>query len=237
MTEQVRQGMAKMQTKGWPNTDSDNSEARCQRFCSAIIGLHFAYAEEFREENLTLAQFKALYANPNNIFLAGLMRTKQGSCVSMPMIYLVIGQRLGMPVHLVIIGQHCFIRWDEPGFQVDIETTSTEKIAWAKDESVYLDSEGMARDQLKGTDLRNLSNREVVGELFFGRRGYWDTKDGKCATQSCLDLARARYITPDDPKIAKLYDIIFDHYGIKPENKSIEIDIKPKEEAGIAHLQ
>ena len=101
MTEQVRRDMAKMQAKGYAGTDPNDPQTRCQQFCSAIIGLHFAYAEEFREENITPKQVFALYANPNNIFLAGLMRTKRGSCASMPMIYLVIGMRLGMPVHLV----------------------------------------------------------------------------------------------------------------------------------------
>jgi hypothetical protein len=190
MTDQVRERMAGMQAKGWPNSDSDNPETRCQRFCSAILDLHCAYAEEFREENLTSAQMKALYANPDNIFLAGLMRTKRGSCVSLPMLYLVIGQRLGMPVHLVSVGKHSWIRWDEPRFRMNIETTA-EKIAWTPDESVYLDTEGMTRDQVEGTDLQDLSNRQVIAELFFVRRGHWDTLDGECEAQSCIDLERA----------------------------------------------
>jgi hypothetical protein len=237
MTEQVRQDMVKMQAKGWPNADSDNPETRCRRFCSAVIGLHFDYAEEFREENLKPKQMFALYANPDNIFFAGLMRTKQGSCVSMPMIYLVIGERLGMPVHLVCIGKHFLIRWDEPLFRVDIETTIVAKIAWTTDESVYLDSEGMTRDQLRGVELRNLTNREVLGEMFHARSSYWHTKMGKNETQSCLDIARASYLAPDDPNIKGAHEAVFNHYGIKPEYKSIEIDVKPTAEAGIVNSQ
>lgn len=48
MAEQVKQKMAKMQADGWPNTDSDNPQTRCQRFCSAMIRLNFSYAKEFR---------------------------------------------------------------------------------------------------------------------------------------------------------------------------------------------
>lgn len=161
MTEQVRQNMAKMRAKGYGGTDPNDPQTRCRRFCSAIIGLRFAYAEEFREENITRQQMFALYTNPNNVFLAGLMRTKRGSCVSMPMIYLVIGKPLGMPVNLVTLGKHFFIRWDEPRFRMNIETTSAEKIAWTPDESVYLDTEGITRDQLKGNELRNSFMREV----------------------------------------------------------------------------
>ena len=227
MTEQVRGDMARMQASGYGGTDPDDPKTRCQRFCSAIIGLQFAYAEEFREENLMPAQMKALYADPDYISLAGLLRTRRGSCVSMPLIYLVIGQRLGMPVHLVVIGKHFFVRWEEPRFRVNIETTSVNKIAWTPDDSVYLDIEGMARDRLKGSDLRNLNNREVVGELFFTRMSYWHTKGGKCEAQSLRDLACARHLAPDDPIIERTYQAVFNHYGIRSEYTSI--DIRPKE--------
>ena len=227
MTDQVRKDMARMQASWYGGTNPDDPKTRCQRFCSAIIGLRFAYTEEFREENLAPAQMKALYADPNNIALAGLLRTRRGSCVSMPLIYLVIGQRLGMPVHLVVLGKHFFIRWEEPGFRVNIETTSVNKIAWSADDSVYLDIEGMTRDRLKGSDLRNLSNREVVGELFFTRVSYWHTKDGKCENQSLRDLARARLLAPDDPVIERTHQAIFKHDNIESEYTSV--GVKPKE--------
>jgi Transglutaminase-like superfamily len=209
MTEQVRAGMEKMQDDGYGGTDPNDPKTKCRRFCSAIIGLHFDYAEEFRQEDISPAQSKALYENPGNIFLAGLMRTRQGSCVSMPLIYLVIGQRLGLPIHLVAIGKHFFIRWDEPGFRVDIETTSTRKIAWTADDSVCLDIEGMKRDQLRGSDLRNLSNREVVGELFFIRMSYWHARGPDYETQSLNDLALAHQLASEDPAIEKTYAAVF----------------------------
>jgi hypothetical protein len=226
MTEQVRGDMAKMQASGYGGTDADDPKTRCQRFCSAIIGLQFSYTEEFREENLTAAQMKALYANPDNISLAGLLSTRRGSCVSMPLIYLVIGQRLGMPVHLVALGKHFYIRWEEPRFRVNIETTSVKKIAWTPDDSVYLDTEGMTRNQVRGSDLRNLSNREVVGELFFTRMSYWHTKGEKCETQSLRDLTCARHLAPDDPSIERTYQAVFNHHGSKPEYTSVDVRSK-----------
>jgi hypothetical protein len=216
MTKQVQQKMAKMQSDGWPNANSDNPETRCRRFCSAIIGLHFEYAEQFNEENLTPMQMKAMYSNPDNIFLAGLLRTKQGTCVSMPLIYLVIGQRLGMPVRLVEIGRHYFIRWDEPQFRMDIETTIVSKIAWTPDESVYLDTENMTRDQLRGSDLRSLTNREVIGELFFARTSYWHGKGADFEGRSRNDLVQAHNLAPDDPGIEALYQHVFNFHGIQP---------------------
>jgi len=227
MTEQVRQGMAMMRRSGWRGADPKDPASRCRMFCNALIRLRFAYREEFRQENVTPALIKALYADANNTFLAGLLRTRRGSCVSMPLIYLVIGQRLGLPVHLVAIGRHYFIRWEEPGYRMNIETTIVEKVCVTPDDSVYLDTEGMRRDQLRGSDLRNLTRREVVGDLFFTRSSYWHAQGGGCQKQSLGDLSRARHLAPDDPAIQATYQAVFNRSGIKREYTSM--NIKPKE--------
>lgn len=49
---------------------------------------------------------------------------------------------------------------------MNIETTIVEKVSVTPDDSVYLEVEGLTREQLKGSDLRNLPRREVVANLF-----------------------------------------------------------------------
>lgn len=123
MTDQVRQAMTMMQMPGTHGASPNDPDTRCYMFCSAIVGLKFCYREEFRSENITRAQEKALHGDANNTFLAGLLRTRRGSCVSMPLVYLVIGRRLGLPVHLVTVGKHYFVRWEEPDYRMNIEPT------------------------------------------------------------------------------------------------------------------
>jgi len=225
VTKQVRQYMEQMQKSGWHGTNPNDPDTRFTRFCSAIFKQRFSYCEKFRQFDLTPEQTKALYADANNIFLAGLLRTRQGSCVSMPMIHIVIGQILGVPVHLVTLGKHYFARWEEPGYRMNIEATISSTIAVTSDDSVYLDTEGFTRDQLTGTQLRNLTNREVVGELFFLRAAHWSMMDGKFENQHCIDLSRARHLSPDDPGIKRTHQAVFNHYGIKPQHKTIDIRI------------
>jgi regulator of sirC expression with transglutaminase-like and TPR domain len=227
--ERVRQEMARMQkvaTSRGQNLNDPNT--RCGIFCNAIIQLRFAYTERFRQENVSAALMKGLYADPNHICLAGLLRTRRGSCVSMPLIYLVIGERLGMPIHLVAIGKHYFIRWEEPGYRMNIEPTIVDRVSVTPEDSVYLEIEGMTREQLKGSDLRNLTRREVVGNLFFARSGYWATKGPEHVAQQCFDLARGRHLAPDDPGISDSYQAIFNSQGIKPQRTPGEIYAKEK---------
>jgi regulator of sirC expression with transglutaminase-like and TPR domain len=223
MTEQVRREMTRMQKIATSRgQDINQARTRCAIFCNAVIQLRFAYAEEFRQENLTSAQMKALYANPDHIFLAGLLRTRRGSCLSMPLIYLVIGQRLGMPVHLVAIGKHYFIRWDEPGYRMNIETTIVDRVSVTADDAVYLEAEGLRRENLAGSDLRNLTRREVLGHILFARSAHWATKGPEHRTQQLLDLSRARSLAPEDSAIAASHRAIFS--GIKTERT----EMRPK---------
>jgi regulator of sirC expression with transglutaminase-like and TPR domain len=229
MTEQVRQGMAKMEKVARSRGQNPNdSDTRCAIFCNAIIKLGFTYADEFRHENLTPVQMRALYRDANNVFLAGLLRTRRGSCVSMPLIYLVVGQKLGMPVYLVTVGKHGFIRWEEPGYRMNIETTSVDRVRVTPDDSVYADAEGLKLSETVGNQLRNLTRREVVGNLFFAREGHWASYGGQQEIQRCIDIARALHLAPDDPGIKMKKEALFSAYGIKPEHTSIELKIKSK---------
>jgi len=217
LTEQVRQEMARRQEIAKSKGKNPNDpETRCGIFCGSVVKLGFDYAEEFRQHDLTPQQNTALHGDGNKVFLAGLLRTRRGSCISMPLIYLVIGQRLGMPVHLVAIGQHYFVRWQEPGYRLNIETTIVDRVAVTESDSVYLEDEGLTKDQLRGSDLRNLSNQEVLGQLLFTRSAYWVMSGERSKSRSWVDLSRAFHLAPDDTAIQKTYQAIFTQYGITP---------------------
>jgi len=206
MTRQVREEMARMQAVAVSRGERlEDARTRCAIFCNAVIKLKFAYKEEFRNETLTPASLRALYANPENICLAGLLRSRRGSCVSMPLLYLVLGQRLGMPVNLVTVGRHYFIRWEEAGYRMNIETTIVDRVCVTPDDEVYMELEGLKRQELQGSDLRNLSPREVVGNLLFARSGYWATKGPAHDPQRRHDLKWARQLAPEDAGIKAAY--------------------------------
>jgi hypothetical protein len=226
MTKQVRMEMARMQkvAEGRGQNPGD-PDVRCAIFCNAVIKLRFGYREEFRGHDVAPARLKALYSDANNIFLAGLLRTRRGSCVSMPLVYLVIGRRFGFPVYLVAVGKHYFIRWEEPGYRMNIETTQVDKVWVTDDDLAYVEEEGLTPEQVSGSELRSLTNREVIGTLFFARQGHLTTRN---ETQACMDLSRARHLAPDDPAIKATHEAVFTYYGIKPEHRSIESRVRPK---------
>ncbi len=238
LTYQVRQDMARRREAARARgKDPEAPDTRCAIFCGAMLKLGFVYREEFAQYDLPPSLMKGLYADANNVFLAGLLRTMRGSCVSMPLIYLVIGQRLGLPVHLVQIGRHCFLRWQEPGYRMNVETTAVDHVWVTDDDSAYLEAEKMTRDQVTGNELRNLSNREVVAGLLFVRSSHWVMKANKERARSWMDLFRALDLSPEEPAIAKTCSAVFGQYRLKPEStladlRAIEAQVSEREIAG-----
>jgi len=148
----------------------------------------------------------------------------EGSCVSMPLIYVVIGQRLGLPVHLVHVGKHSFVRWQEPAYRMNIETTAVDRVWVTEDDTAYLEQEGMNREQISGNELRNLSRREVIGTLLFIRSSHWVMKAEQEHGRSWADIERARHLSPEDPAIASTYRNLSRQYAAKRDPGSAQIE-------------
>jgi hypothetical protein len=67
---------------------------------------------------------KRFHSDASMVFLHGLLSSgRQGTCVSMPVIYTAVARRLGYPVFLVMSKGHLFCRWDSPQERFNIEGT------------------------------------------------------------------------------------------------------------------
>ena len=60
-----------------------------------------------------------------DLFLHGLVNGTGGTCVSMPVLYVAVGRRLGYPLKLVTTAEHTFLRWEnaDSGERFNIEGT------------------------------------------------------------------------------------------------------------------
>ncbi|MEX1231021.1 MAG: transglutaminase family protein [Planctomycetaceae bacterium] len=61
-------------------------------------------------------KFKPDFCQPEDLFIHGIVddNGKGGTCASMPVVYVAVGRRLGLPVYLVQSRGHLFFRWDDP---------------------------------------------------------------------------------------------------------------------------
>ena len=103
--------------------------------------------------------------DPNDLFLHTVLDKRRGYCLSLSVLYLAIGERLGLPLHGVVVPGHFFVRYDDGRVNFNIETTSGG--GYADDEHYRKKFKVPAGSPLY---LKNLNKRQVLG-CFFNNLG------------------------------------------------------------------
>ncbi|MHC4360790.1 MAG: tetratricopeptide repeat protein [Planctomycetota bacterium] len=129
--------------------------------------------------------------NPDDLFLHSVLDKKRGYCLSLSILYLAVGERLGLPLYGVVVPGHFFVRYDDGNRQFNIETTS--KGALTNDEH-YIEKFKVPQNQADNIYMANLSKLQTLG-CFFNNLGsvYIDTGNTESAL---LALERAIEINP-----------------------------------------
>ncbi len=103
----------------------------------------------------------------SNRFINGYLSRRRGSCVTMPMLYVILGQRLGMSIAAVRAPNHFFVRYlpkDAPrGWQANIEATSGG--GYSSDREYTIDMKIPKTGITRGMYLRTLTKKEYLASL------------------------------------------------------------------------
>jgi tetratricopeptide (TPR) repeat protein len=132
--------------------------------------------------------------DPNDLFLHIVMDKKQGYCLSLSVLYLAIGERLGLPLYGVVVPGHFFVRYDDGQVRFNIEATS--KGGYSDDES-YRNKFKVPKGS-NNIYMMNLNKIQTLG-CFFNNLGNSYDKVGDTA-QATVALERAVEINPALPE-------------------------------------
>ncbi len=103
----------------------------------------------------------------SNRFINGYIATKKGSCITMPLLYVIIGERLGWPIYPVRSAKHFFVRYIPEelffNFQRNIETTNGG--SFISNDQYKLDVQIPDKAVENGVYLRTLSKMEYLASL------------------------------------------------------------------------
>lgn len=104
----------------------------------------------------------------SNKTLSGILDTKKGTCSTMPLLFLVLAQKLGWPVYPVLLPNHFFVRYIiPPSGKYNLEVTSDGDIF--HDDDYYIKNKFFNITQRginSGSYLRTLTNKEFLTILF-----------------------------------------------------------------------
>ncbi len=129
--------------------------------------------------------------DPNDLFLHSVLKNRRGYCLSLSILYLAIGERLGLPLYGVVVPGHFFIRYDDGEVRFNIETTS--KGGSAPDEH-YIDKFNVPEHRENSIYMLNLNPLQTIG-CFFNNLGNSYLAVGNTA-QAQLALEKAVRINP-----------------------------------------
>ncbi len=72
----------------------------------------------FVEEGFT---YDCVAENPDNYLLDRVIARKRGNCLGLTALYLILGERLSLPLRGVYVPSHCFVRYEDGGVRFNIE--------------------------------------------------------------------------------------------------------------------
>lgn len=98
-----------------------------------------------------------------DLLLHSVIDRRQGYCLSLSILYLAIGQRLGLPLWGVVVPGHFFVRYDDGRQSFNIEATSKGGVG---DDEHYITKFSVPIDISENMYMRKLSNLETLGCFF-----------------------------------------------------------------------
>lgn len=134
--------------------------------------------------------------NPKNKQLATYLATRKGNCVSMPILFVILGQRLGLPLALATAPNHVLVKFADDTQQMWLNVEAT--AGGFKYDSSYQRETGISEAALdNGLYLRPLLPHEGVGVIAGTLMEHYGAKKDAAALMAVADLALAA--NPKDP--------------------------------------
>jgi len=123
--------------------------------------------------------------NPDDLFLHSVMENKQGYCLSLSVLYLSLGERLGLPLHGVVVPGHFFVRYDNGSVCFNIETTSKGHYA---DDDHYLKTFNVPQDS-DTLYMQNLDKMKTIGCFLNNLGNVYEDINNTQTAQETLETA------------------------------------------------
>ena len=101
--------------------------------------------------------------NSEELFLHGLLKTHKGYCMNLSLLYLILGQKLELPLYGVALPNHFFVRYEQEGEHINIETTER---GVSYPDSFYEQRFGIQANAQNSYFLKNLDGRQTLGAYF-----------------------------------------------------------------------
>ncbi|MHC4444558.1 MAG: transglutaminase family protein [Planctomycetota bacterium] len=138
------------------------------------------------------------FDDPQDLFIHGIIDSSRGTCVSLPVLYMALGWRLGYPIKAVTVPKHIFCRWEDPktGERFNIEAAGAGGLADHPDQYYKTWPTPLHDKDIEiGSALKTLTMREFLGLKIATRGDYFWKKGIKAEAITSYALAHQLFPT------------------------------------------
>ncbi len=115
-------------------------------------------------------------AQKENQFLNGYLSTRTGSCITMPMLHLVLADRLNWPMKASRSVRHYFLRYVADGFERNNIDATVE--GGYRPDGLYKEEAGITDKAIEnGVYLRTLSKKEYIASLLLNQARHFHERE------------------------------------------------------------
>ena len=134
-------------------------------------------------------------ADPGKLILSRVLATRQGYCVGLASLYLVLAERAGLPLHAVATPSHVFLRYDDGTTRINIETLrGGVEVADAQ----YVQEQQISEKEIRsGIFLRNLTMDEFLAQVRNNLGVIYSKRE--MYVRAAAEYREARALLPDFP--------------------------------------
>jgi hypothetical protein len=176
----------------WKNDINFARLGALAQWLDQAAGMHYIPEHIVRQKKELGVEYKDL----RQMLVFGLIDTKEGTCATMPVLQVVMARKCGWPVFLICVKHHYMLRYDDGKNRYNLEATDTGRggFAIATDDEVMKEMQLSPQAVACGSDLRSLTNREMMAVFIAARARYYrDTNQMDLADR---DYSLARFLFP-----------------------------------------
>jgi len=169
---------------------------------------------------------------PENRYLNGILDTKKGSCVTLPLLYLAVSQRMGYPIYPVSAPQHFFLRYVDPSLKLKNIEASGQGGYVPDDEYKYVlhvSEQGIK----SGAYMKTLTYKEFIGDLIAQNGLYWARKGDLERAAAYLEISAKLF-----PNGADIYNSLGNIYkALYKKNWNMAVGMTYFQKAQVAYTK
>lgn len=145
------------------------------------------------------------FANSQDVFLHGLTgANRQGTCSSLPVLFVAVGRRLGYPLNLVTTKGHLFVRWESASERFNFEAAGNGANRFSDDYYRHWPLEVTEAEIQADGHLKVLTPAEELA-VFLSIRGMCQMEAGRYAEAS-TSFDHAARLAPGCHSYARMRD-------------------------------